>query len=184
MAAVAILRQHEEMDSKWNRQPLMLKLTPPGEDNHFHLTGTIHILNTVSTFGSSGGLGEAAAWLCLRQDIYVSLTTERPLRTNLQNFHESSIFQRDNDFAWSSRMVFLLAKVLQSAFSNEPAASAMQEQVEGWYASKPHTFEPVRTVPRGSDIDRRFPIIWMLLPVHGISPTQHTYQGKPLTLTQ
>lgn len=170
LAAVAILRQHEEMDSELNRQPLILTLTPSGEDNQFHLTGTTHILNTVSTFGSSGGLGEAAAWLCLRQDIHVSLTTERPLRTNLQNFHDSNVFQRDDDFAWSSRMVFLLAKVLQSAFSNQPAAGAMQEQVEAWYTSKPHTFEPVRVIPRGSEIDRRFPTIWMLLPVHGISP--------------
>lgn len=138
------------------------------EDNQFHLTGTIHILNTVSTFGSSGGLGEAAAWLCLRQDIYVSLTTQQPLRTNLQNFHNSSIFHRDDDFAWSSRMVFLLAKVLQSAFS-DPSVPAIKDDIEDWYASKPHTFEPVRAVPRGPERDRRFPIIWMLSPVHGRS---------------
>ncbi|KAJ5666643.1 hypothetical protein N7462_011052 [Penicillium macrosclerotiorum] len=41
LAAVAILRQHEEMD---------------GEDYQFHLTGTTHILNTLSNLGSSGGL--------------------------------------------------------------------------------------------------------------------------------
>lgn len=140
-----------------------------GEDNQFHLTGTTHILNTMSTFGSSRGLGEAAAWLCLRQDIYVSLTTERPLRTNLLNFHKSDIFQRVDDFAWSSRMVFLLAKVLQTAFSDLTAAGAMHEQVEEWYTAKPHTFEPVRVVPRGPEIGRRFPAIWMLLPVHGTS---------------
>ena len=140
-----------------------------GEDKQFHLTGTIHILNTVSTFGSSGGLGEAAAWLCLRQDIYVSLIAQQPLRTNLQNFDDSSTFRRDDDFAWSGRMVFLLAKVLQSAFSepSELDLSMINGEVEAWYASKPHTFQPVQETPRGTGLDRRFPLIWMILPVHG-----------------
>lgn len=72
-------------------------------------------------------------------------------------------------------MVFLLAKVLQSAFPDLPAANAMHEQVEEWYASKPHTFEPIRVVPRGSEIERRFPTIWMLLPVHGTPPVKSAY---------
>ncbi|KAJ5444797.1 uncharacterized protein N7458_008669 [Penicillium daleae] len=153
LATVAILRQHEEMD---------------GEDHQFHLTGTSHILNSVQRFGSSGGLGEAAAWLCLRQDIYVSLTTQRPLRTNLENFRGSDIFTRNDDFAWSSRMVFLLAKVLQSAFSDVSPDNSIDVEVENWVTSKPYTFEPVRMVARGTEIDQRFPSIWMLLPVHVI----------------
>jgi hypothetical protein len=140
-----------------------------GKDNQFHLTGTTHILNTVSNFGSSGGLGEAAAWLCLRQDIYVSLIVQKPLRTSLQNFDHSSVFRRDDDFAWSSRMVFLLAKVVQSAFSrpSEVELNMIDDEVEVWYASKPHAFRPVRVEPCGPELDRRFPLIWMLLPVHG-----------------
>ncbi|KAJ5375827.1 hypothetical protein N7517_007833 [Penicillium concentricum] len=153
LAAVAILRQHEEMD---------------GEDNQFHLIGTTHILNTVSTFGSSGGLGEAAAWLCLRQDIYISLTSQRPLRTNLQSFHYSDVFQRNDDFAWSSRMVFLLANVLQGAFTNSTIAHGTDHEIEEWYSTKPHTFDPVRSVPQGPGPDQRLPTMWMLLPVHVI----------------
>ncbi|KAJ5437674.1 hypothetical protein N7445_006218, partial [Penicillium cf. griseofulvum] len=153
LAAVAILRQHEEMD---------------GEDNQFHLTGTTHILNTVSTFGSSGGLGEAAAWLCLRQDIYISLTSQRPLRTNLQSFYHSDVFQRNDDFAWSSRMVFLLANVLQCAFTNSTITHGTDHEIEEWYSTKPHTFDPVRSVPQGPGPDQRLPIMWMLLPVHVI----------------
>ncbi|KAJ5925022.1 hypothetical protein N7454_007661, partial [Penicillium verhagenii] len=153
LAAVAILRQHEEMD---------------GEDNQFHLTGTTRILNTVSTFGSSGGLGEAAAWLCLRQDIYVSLTTQQPLRTNLENFNDSDVFQRDDDFAWSSRVVFLLAKLLQCAFSGRSMIHRINDEVENWFSSKPLTFEPVRMVARGPDHGQQLPVIWMLLPVHVI----------------
>lgn len=138
----------------------------PGEDNQFHLTGTTHILNTVSTFGSSGGLGEAAAWLCLRQDIYISLTSQRPLRTNLQSFYQSDVFQRNDDFAWSSRMVFLLANILQGAFTDSTITHGT-DQIEEWYSTKPHTFDPVRSIPQGSGSDQRLPTIWMLLPVHG-----------------
>ncbi|CAI7591695.1 unnamed protein product [Penicillium discolor] len=152
LAAVAILRQHEEMD---------------GEDNQFHLTGTTHILNTVSTFGSSGGLGEAAAWLCLRQDIYISLTSQRPLRTNLQSFYQSDVFQRNDDFAWSSKMVFLLANILQGAFTDS-AITHGADQIEEWYSTKPHTFDPVRSIPQGPGPDQRLPTMWMLLPVHVI----------------
>ena len=144
-----------------------------GEDNQFHLTGTTHILNTVSSFGSSGGLGEAAAWLCLRQDIYISLTSQKPLRTNLQNFDHSDTFGRNDDFAWASRMVFLLAKVLKCAFSYEVSAAHLtflhdiEAEVETWYSAKPHTFNPIRFIPRAQKRDHRFPSIWMLLPVHG-----------------
>lgn len=147
------------------------------EDNQFHLTGITHILNTVSSFGSSGGLGEAAAWLCLRQDIYISLTSQKPLRTNLQNFDHSDTFGRNDDFAWASRMVFLLAKVLKCAFSYEVSAAHLtllhdiEAEVETWYSTKPHTFNPIRFIPRAQERDHRFPSIWMLLPVHGeLSP--------------
>lgn len=131
------------------------------------MTGTTHILNTVSTFGSSGGLGEAAAWLCLRQDIYISLTSQKPLRTNLRSFHHSDVFRRDDDFAWSSRMVFLLAKVVQSAFTEPVKALGIQQEIEEWYLSKPDSFDPVQSAPQGLGPDHRFPSIWLLLSVHG-----------------
>ncbi|KAK6837143.1 hypothetical protein RU639_001045 [Aspergillus parasiticus] len=156
LAAVAILRQLEEMDC---------------EDNQFHLTGTTRILNTVSSFGSSGGLGEAAAWLCLREDIYISLISQRPLRTDLHRFSNSDVFHRDDDFAWASRMVFLLAKVLKYAFNyNRTVNPSMLEdigkEIENWNTKKPSTFQPIQYVPRSNEVHRRFPGVWMLLPVH------------------
>ncbi|KAB8214719.1 hypothetical protein BDV33DRAFT_228073 [Aspergillus novoparasiticus] len=156
LAAVAILRQHEEMDC---------------EDNQFHLTGTTRILNTVSSFGSSGGLGEAAAWLCLREDIYISLISQRPLRTDLHRFSNSDVFHRDDDFAWASRMVFLLAKVLKYAFNydrtvNPSMLEDVGKEIENWNTKKPSTFQPIQYVPRSNEVHRRFPGVWMLLPVH------------------
>ncbi|PYI17203.1 hypothetical protein BO99DRAFT_483392 [Aspergillus violaceofuscus CBS 115571] len=159
LATVAILRQHEEMEP---------------DDNQFHLTGTARILNTISSFGSSGGLGEAAAWLCLREDIYISLISQKPLRTNLESFHRSTVFVRNDDFAWASRMVFLLAKVLSCAFNpggHEPSGDpsglqGLAQEVEAWNNAKPASFDAIRSVPRGKDVQQRLPEIWMLLPVH------------------
>jgi hypothetical protein len=176
LAAVAILRQNEEMDRKFFQAMSYFKcLYPLAQDNQFHLTGTTHILNTMSSFGSSGGLGEAAAWLCLREDMYISLTSQSPLRTNLQSFERSDVFTRTDDFAWSNRMVFLLARILSCAFNEEnrtrrsyASLKCLEREVEDWNASKPRTFQPVHFVPRAKDPGGRFPSIWTLLPVHGM----------------
>ncbi|GKZ32514.1 hypothetical protein AbraIFM66950_001983 [Aspergillus brasiliensis] len=167
LATVAILRQHEEMEY---------------DDNQFHLTGATRIMNTVSSFGSSGGLGEAAAWLCLREDIHVSLISQKPLRTNLESFHHSDIFLRNDDFAWAARMVFLLAKVLKCAFNqvSSPEYTALQsiaQEVEDWNTRKPPSFHPLRMLPRGKDVFCRFPEVWMLLPVHVVG-TQYYHIAK------
>ncbi|PYH37599.1 uncharacterized protein BO87DRAFT_450815, partial [Aspergillus neoniger CBS 115656] len=166
LATVAILRQHEEMEY---------------DDNQFHLTGATRIMNTVS-FGSSGGLGEATAWLCLREDIHVWLISQKPLRTNLESFHRSDIFLRNDDFAWAARMVFLLAKVLKCAFNqmSSPEYTALQsiaQEVEDWNARKPPSFHPLRELPRGKDVSCRFPEMWMLLPVHVVG-TQYYHIAK------
>jgi hypothetical protein len=143
-------------------------------------------LNTVSLFGSSGGLGEAAAWLCLREDIYISLTSQQPLRTDLQSFSNSNVFFREDDFAWASRIVFLLAKALKNVFNpNRTADPALLEgigeEIENWNNRKPRTFEPIQYKPRTRELNRRFPGVWMLLPVHGwFTPQSFSSRVKTL----
>ncbi|KAL1962934.1 hypothetical protein VTN77DRAFT_9030 [Rasamsonia byssochlamydoides] len=177
LAAIAILRQYEEMDDY---------------DKRCHLLGTTRILNSVAHFASSGGLGEAAAWLCLREDIYASLVSQQPLRTRLDNFLRSSTFQRTDDVSWANRMVFLLAKVLSCAFQQQQqqqqqtpsdggqiwSASLhdVDQEVEDWKRSRPPTFEPILFKPSSSssrDEDqhrgsRGLPEIWMLAPFHAV----------------
>ncbi|KAL5358444.1 hypothetical protein BJX96DRAFT_173445 [Aspergillus floccosus] len=173
LAAIAILRQLEEMDC---------------EDNQFHLTGTTHILNTVSHIGSSGGLGEAAAWLCLREDIQISLTSQQPLRTNLGSFGGSDTFTRTDDYAWANRMVFLLAKLLKVTFDNTmthpTVLDNLEEEIEHWNTRKPRSFRPIHFVPRGKDLLQRFPEIWMLLPVHVVGVQYYHIAKIVLAFTQ
>jgi len=148
-------------------------------DKRCHLIGTTKIVNSISTFGCSGGLGEAAAWLCLREDIYVSLVSQQPLRTRLENYHDSKTFQKDDDVSWANRMVFLLAKVLSHAFrlpdspnqaDTATAATSwrqMDEEVENWKRAAPATFRPILFKPRSREQGRGLPEMWMLAPFHG-----------------
>ncbi|KAH7239949.1 uncharacterized protein BKA55DRAFT_519585 [Fusarium redolens] len=158
LAAIAILRQYEEMDA---------------DDMEMHLTGTSRIVNSMSLFDFNSGLGEAAAWLCLRQDIYVSLTKQRPLRSDLETYLQSDVFRRADDAAYANKMVFLLARALSCVFpsglpvSNEKLESIRLE-VDGWFESKPAAFNPILEKGRNKDEGRFLPDIWVLSPFHSI----------------
>ncbi|EWG47703.1 hypothetical protein FVEG_07755 [Fusarium verticillioides 7600] len=158
LAAIAIPRQYEEMDA---------------EDMEMHLTGTSRIVNSMSEFDFNGGLGEAAAWLCLRQDIYVSLTRLRPLRSNLENYLQSDIFRRTDDAAYANKMVFLLARSLSSIYPSDSSISnesleSIRLEVDSWFDSKPAAFNPILETARNKDEGKLLPTIWVLSPFHSV----------------
>ena len=142
------------------------------DDRELHLAGTTRIVNSMSIFDFNGGLGEAAAWLCLREDIYVSLVKQCPLRTNLDTFLQSEVFQRSDDAAYACRMVFLLAKVLSCAFSGcspcpPKQLESIRAEVDAWFESKPPSFNPIRDDPKKREEGRSLPEIWVLSAFHG-----------------
>ncbi|KAH6889652.1 hypothetical protein B0T10DRAFT_528917 [Thelonectria olida] len=158
LAAIAILRQYEEMDA---------------DDKELHLTGTSRIVNSMSIFDFNGGLGEAAAWLCLREDIYISLVRQRPLKMDLETFRQSDIFRRQDDAAYAGRMVFLLGKALSCAFSSQEPCSAQNlettgAEVDSWFESKPAAFNPIHEQQRNRAEGRLIPEIWVLSPFHAV----------------
>ncbi|KAF5005967.1 hypothetical protein FDECE_7636 [Fusarium decemcellulare] len=157
LAAIAILRQYEEMDA---------------DDKELHLNGTSRIVNSMSVFDFNGGLGEAAAWLCLRQDIYISLTKQRPLRSDLDTYLQSDVFKRVDDAAYANRMVFLLAKALGCAFSSATPCSVdreeIRQEVDNWFDAKPPAFNPIYEVKRDRAEGRLLPEIWVLSPFHAV----------------
>lgn len=127
----------------------------------------------MSVFDFNGGLGEAAAWLCLREDIYISLTKQRPLKTDLETFLQSNVFRKGDDAAYANRMVFLLAKALGCAFSaNEQCSTqsleSIRAEVDAWFDSKPAAFNPIHEERRSRPDGRLLPEIWVLSPFHGL----------------
>lgn len=190
-AAVGILRQYEEMECEsWNicegtnyasfHSKMLIRKS--GDDRQLHLTGTRRIMNSMRDLDFTPGLREASAWLCLRQDTYISLVNQTPLETQLQPFLQSDCFHRGDDFAYAQRMVYFLAQVAACAFieSLESRTSRLEEaakHIDEWYRERPSTFDPIRHVPRDLTSGRVLPEIWMLLPCHGMpKPTEKTFR--------
>lgn len=123
-------------------------------------------------WGFTPGLREASSWLCLRQDIYISMVQQSPLKTDLEAFLQSDIYRRDDDMAYAARIVVIVARILLSTAvdGTEPRQRVLDEaraELEEWYDSKPSTFNPT-WVGSGSGEARRLPEIWMLLPCNGM----------------
>ncbi|KAF7190598.1 hypothetical protein HII31_07757 [Pseudocercospora fuligena] len=156
LMVVAILRQNEEMDE---------------HDNRFHLDGVSRILNAVPNFAAVGGLGEAAAWLCLREDIYVSLTTQSPIKIALEHFRRSSFIERGDDASWASLMVLHLAELLKEIYSatqDIDKIASIDAEIAAWESNKPTSFQPIYYRARRSDDDGALPDLWMLAGHHAI----------------
>lgn len=105
LTTVMILRNYEELKST--------------EDNHYHLFGSSQLLNTISRFSSSGGLGEAASWWSLRQAIYVSLVRHQPLEIRLENYDQSMALGMDTDSSIANVAVLIFAKMLRLLYMAE-----------------------------------------------------------------
>ncbi|KAL2010291.1 hypothetical protein VTN00DRAFT_6098 [Thermoascus crustaceus] len=153
LVTIAILRQYEEMDAY---------------DKRCHLLGTTRILNSVSHFGSSGGLGEAAAWLCLREDIYVSLVSRQPLRTRLENYLNSRTFRRNDDDPVYPMTGGMMPTSSRSGGGGGGGWQQMNEEVEDWRRKLPSSFQPILFRPPCREQGRGLPEVWMLAPFHAV----------------
>jgi hypothetical protein len=128
-------------------------------------------LNSVPEFASRGGIAEAACWLCLREDIYISLTTQTPIKTNIDCFLDSASIERKDDQSWASLSIVNLALLLNRAF-HEPRSPRDLEKSEAelseWDMSKPRSYQPIFSQARSRREGRCFPETWTLAPYHAV----------------
>ncbi|MCJ1443744.1 MAG: hypothetical protein MMC23_004244 [Stictis urceolatum] len=154
LAAIVILRGYEEISEGSPRT---------------HMQGSTRLLNSSAKFASSGGLGEAASWITLRQEIYISLTNNQPIKTRLEPYVRSRAMMGLDHDAWANRIVLIFARILSVIFREGEKARreaewrSMKEEVETWWREKPGSFEAI-VLPReeGSDGESVFPNVWML----------------------
>ncbi|KAI0599456.1 hypothetical protein F4775DRAFT_127590 [Biscogniauxia sp. FL1348] len=171
LAAIVLLRLYEEMTDV---------------DSATHLSGSSLLLNSISDLATGGGLGEAASWIVLRQDIYVSLKTSKPLSIQLDSYRGSASFARDDAGSIANQAVFLCGRALRYAF--RPSArldvrewEQLSEDVEKWYESKPRDFrsyymeDPMTMDPAARS--SAFPTLWMSRPAY-ISGYQYYYLSR------
>ncbi|KAM5357389.1 hypothetical protein ACJZ2D_016313 [Fusarium nematophilum] len=114
LAGIVILRSYEEMTGKPTKNA----------DGGAHLTGSSRLLNSEFRFAAQGGLGEAASWVVLRQDM------------------DSQSFVDTSDESLANRVVFICGRVLAYAFGPDsrldPALWVqLGEDLRGWYEATP-----------------------------------------------
>jgi hypothetical protein len=146
-------------------------------------------LNWITDFAASGGLGEAASWVSLRQDIYVSVTTNTPLKIHLPNYKSSMSFAGLSDGAWANQMVYIFAEIINATFESvEPFHVQrwyeLDNAVETWFRSKPDMFSPLfipsqQKKPDNQSEKEVFPGMWLLHPAHVVG-MQYYYLARLL----
>ena len=155
LAAVILLRSHEEFSDI---------------DERCHLLGTSRILNSIASYAADGGFKESASWISLRQDIYISLTSQQPLGLQLSNYRHSSIFSDQSDEAWADRIVFTFATILNYVFEGQNAAtpwSDLEAEVEAWKLTKPWYFNALWTKDSFGQT-RSWPEMQVSYPAHAV----------------
>lgn len=153
LITVVILRIYEELENS--------------EDQRFHLLGSNRLINLMSRSVSSRGIAEAVSWQFLRQAIYSSIVQYQHLQLDLCNYERSSMFQRDDDAAFSNMVIFhcahiiQLCRVLPQDSVDEQSWDRVADAVDRWVRQKPITWQPLRYQDPDLAGGRPFPEIWM-----------------------
>ena len=149
-----------------------------------------------SSFARAGGFREAASWLALRQDIYISLTHQEQLTIDLDSYHGTTALARNTPEGLANRAVLLFAHVLNFAFATPdqfPHRAEMRDQwrrlieiADGWYSDRPSHAAPLRTIEADCDVgtvdgELTFPELLMGHPAH-VCDLQYYYLAR-LVLT-
>ncbi|RYP67076.1 hypothetical protein DL769_005864 [Monosporascus sp. CRB-8-3] len=173
-AATIILRMLEEMEG-----------STTGQDYHGHLLGIHAFVNIGDQYMIPGSLSAASFWVGLRQEIYIAVITQQPVKVNLDHFVVDRSFEPADDYTWSNRAIVHLADVLNFCFGEDPPSSshwdALNEASEKWSLSRPTSFNPFffreRVAPSA------FPEVWHGSSCHvGDQFTERTDQGALMDL--
>ncbi|KAF7125853.1 hypothetical protein CNMCM5793_002146 [Aspergillus hiratsukae] len=170
-AAAVILRAFEETnESKMGAEP------------EHHLTGTSVFANAQLEFRTWGGLGHAAFWVFVRQDIYMSLLSQRPLKVDLAGWEDRLSFDlgfnATTDCTWANRMTWIVAEIVSFCFGDRLSYvnwETARAKTERWNLSRPKSFDPILYIDRDEDAGKYFPEIRLGHPWHGI---QYYYIAK------
>ncbi|KAI1336497.1 hypothetical protein F5Y15DRAFT_418805 [Xylariaceae sp. FL0016] len=163
-AATIILRMLEEMDG-----------STTGQDNHSHLLGIHAFVNAGDQYMVPGSLSAASFWVGLRQEIYIAVITQQPVKVSLDHFIVDRSFEPADDYTWSNRAVVLIADVLNFCFGDSPSTlgqwNALNEAAEKWTMTRPPSFNPFFYRERSDSA--AFPEIWHGSSCHVIGIQHH-----------
>jgi hypothetical protein len=163
LAATVILRIYEQ-----------LNVSMTGEDDERHLWGTTALVDLQPYFQAptAGGIRQAAFWVFVRQDIYMALIHQRPMRCDLDSFHVDVTFVSADDSTWANWAIWILARIVQYCFGQAERTwekwNALNELMDTWEQCKPDSFTPYYYKERSVEEKQYFPIIFHFGRVQGI----------------
>ncbi|KAI0109325.1 hypothetical protein F4776DRAFT_657291 [Hypoxylon sp. NC0597] len=163
-AATIILRMLEEMD-----------VPTTGQDNYSHLLGIHAFVNVGDQYMVPGSLSAASFWVGLRQEIYIAVITQQPVKVSLNHFVVDRSFEPADDYTWSNRAIVLIADVLNFCFGENSFTvgrwNALDEACKKWSATRPPSFNPF--FYREPTASIAFPEIWHGSSCHVIGIQHH-----------
>ncbi|KAI1372585.1 hypothetical protein F4677DRAFT_248557 [Hypoxylon crocopeplum] len=163
-AATIILRMLEEMD-----------VPTTGQDNYSHLLGIHAFVNVGDQYMVPGSLSAASFWVGLRQEIYIAVITQQPVKVSLDHFVVDRSFEPADDYTWSNRAIVLLADVLNFCFGENSFAvnrwNALDEAAQKWSTTRPMSFNPFFYRARTASL--AFPEVWHGSSCHVIGIQHH-----------
>lgn len=142
----------------------------PETNSQGHLLGIQVFVGARDPYASGGGLGEAAFWVGLRQEIYSAMMNHKAIQLNLEHCIVDRSIEPAPDWIWANRAVVHCADVLNCCFGELGVSNVgwreLKEYNRQWNAAKPAPFTPVYY--RSPDRVKReaFPEIWYFLPCH------------------
>lgn len=130
--ATIVLRLLEEMSV-----PLL------GSDPYQHSLGTRAFLQSQATSPRTTSLWQAVAWAGLRQEIYVSLSLQRPPAINADN----NLLDTHDDCSWANRVTSHCLDVLAFCFGKHGTELEVYTHLldanQGWHDNCPSTYDPL-----------------------------------------
>ncbi|KAI0891616.1 hypothetical protein F4806DRAFT_500796 [Annulohypoxylon nitens] len=163
-AATIILRMLEEMD-----------VPTTGQDTYSHLLGIHAFVNVGDHYMVPGSLSAASFWVGLRQEIYIAVITQQPVKLSLNHFVVDRSFEPADDYTWSNRAIVLIADVLNFCFGENSFTvgewNALDEACQKWSATRPPSFNPFFYRERAASM--AFPEVWHGSSCHVIGIQHH-----------
>ncbi|MCJ1251126.1 hypothetical protein MMC30_008357 [Trapelia coarctata] len=167
LAATVILRWLEEVDVPFS-----------GFDMQSHLVGTKAFLTAQeSSPHPPSGLRQAAFWVALRQEIYISFVNQRVVRWDLERTPLDRSFDPTDDCTWANRIVLRCAEILKFCFDTEgdhtvARWAGLREYCERWRSSLPESFSPIYFAEPNPENGDVLPQIWHIGDSH-VTGIQH-----------
>lgn len=112
----------------------------------------------------------------VRFELYTALLAQQSLKVDYSAFMLEDFIEPVNDIAWSNRMMWINARVLQWCQSEDRRVEKWSElcaAVHEWECSRPDSFNPFHYREASGEGEDYYSEIWYSLPEHGTAFTLH-----------